>query len=223
MKTTHGSIKNKYKLRAAVILLCMIMAAPVFMVFSAYAAEPGTLGDPIALKSYVDSQLESLEVKLVNMFGGGGANAGTAGGGAAGTGAAGTSASGDTASLSARIIKLEETVEWLIEANTALRRDFRQSGAAAGGGAPESFIPIEVSAGQRIISGAGTEIVLRTGKANAIRGELGALVDLISGKDLDAGEDVPVNHLILSPRDDNRGMRIAEDAWVLIRGPYEIR
>jgi hypothetical protein len=71
--------------------------------------------------------------------------------------------------------------------------------------------------------GAGTEMVLRAGKALAIRGEGGALVDLIAGRDLEAGENVPNNHLILSPRGDNRGVRISEDAWLLIKGPYEIR
>jgi len=87
----------------------------------------------------------------------------------------------------------------------------------------DKFSAIELRENQRIICGAGAEVVLRTGKASAIRGELGALVDLISGKDLEAGENVPLNHLILSARKDNRGMKIASDAWVLIKGSYEIR
>ena len=233
---------TKNKLAAAAILTALAAVAAI-ATFS-YAAEPGSAGDPIALKSYVDAKISELEEKLSGK---------TPGQAATGAEQAGAQ---DSGSVSQRIGELEKAVAKLTEENEALRRSIRQTAASLGslgdgaggavaktdgddvagnGGAddgavsggspagPERFVAVEALADQRIILGAGTELVLRTGKALAIRGESGALVDLITGKDLDAGENVPVNHIILSPRDDNRGVRISEDAWVLIKGTYAFR
>jgi TolA-binding protein len=98
-----------------------------------------------------------------------------------------------------------------------------RSGVAGSVSSTSRFTAMELKTHQKIILGAGTEIVLRTGKAMSIRGEFGSLVDLISGKDLDAGENVTRNHIILSPRNDNRGMKFTEDSWILVKGQYELR
>ncbi|MCL2060076.1 MAG: hypothetical protein FWH01_13670 [Oscillospiraceae bacterium] len=272
----------------------IIFALLAYNVFAS-AAAAGSTADPIALKSYVDSKLEAMEIKLTLMINAL-SDAGDAdgAGGAGGAGAITDADSADIAALVGRIDELSVAVDRLREENSALRRSMRQlsesmgidagdigvgavydeeaesgrdagleafipggadtnggagtgSGAGAGGGAgagsgvgggaaagtgvgtngsriyADHFTAVEVFANQRVIFGAGAEMVLRTGGAQAIRGEHGALVDLISGRDFEAGENVPLNHLILSPRDDNRGIRISDNAWILIRGPYEIR
>jgi len=218
MGTLRGILNDRQtrKKFVAVIVIAFILA-PAALSVLVYAAEPGSAADPIALKSYVDSRLDSLETKLTGLIQGGGTGGAGGGGGGSGAGAA------DLGALEARIAELEKMVEWLEEANASIRRSIRQPIAAPSGEVTEVFTPIEVFENQRIIFGGGAEAVLRTGKALAIRGESGALVDLISGRDLDAGEDIPINHLILSSRDDSRGMRITADAWVLVKGPYELR
>ena len=185
----------KIKVITVIIALMFTLAAALAAVASAAsgaaaaAAEPGSTADPIALKSYVDSQIAELETRLTAMM----------------QGAAQGAAQGATQQQPSAPININESD---IGANQSMG---------------SSFIPIETFANQRVMLGEGTEMVLRTGSASAIHGEFGALVDLISGQDLEAGESVPINHLILSPRDDNRGIRISEDAWVLIKGAYEIR
>ena len=77
--------------------------------------------------------------------------------------------------------------------------------------------------GQSIIGKAGTEMILRGGKAKVIAGELGGLSDVTDGKDLSMDNNVPANHLLIIPRDDGRGAYAAADAIFLIRGQYEIR
>lgn len=79
-----------------------------------------------------------------------------------------------------------------------------------------------VAPGKKIITGESTEIVLRSGTATAIGSQYGGVADLITGTDLQTGSNVPVNHLLLVPRDDGRGIAITSEAWVLIRGSYTI-
>ena len=225
-------------------------AAVAIAAICAYAA-PGSNADPIALKSYVDSKFAALEGRIAALSGGqssggqaaqgagvqaAGAQAQAAGAQAAGTQAArGQTAQGaDVAALAAKVDELSKTVASLKAENDNLRRAVSQMSGDSGAGAPidlsasaasgtDRFEVREVFANQRVICGAGAEIVLRAGKALAIRGEYGALVDLITGQDLDAGASIPQNHLILSPRDDNRGVRVTENAYILIKGGFSIR
>ena len=82
---------------------------------------------------------------------------------------------------------------------------------------------VELEAGQSLIGEAGTEIILRGGKASVIAGELGGLSDITDGKDLFMDAMIPANHLLIVPRDDGRGAYVVENAIFLVRGAYEIR
>ena len=206
------------KFRKNAAIACMLILMLVIFTIITYAAEPGSTADPIALKSYVDSKLDALETKLTAML----------------QNNPQTGEAADNSTLATKISELESAIERLKDENEALRQSIRQTpstgsvgsnpvSSANQGNNADYFTAVEIAASRRIIFGAGAEMVLRTGKASAIRGELGALVDLITGSDLDAGENVPINHLILSPRDDNRGVRISEDSWILIKGLYELR
>ncbi|PAB58756.1 hypothetical protein [Anaeromicrobium sediminis] len=86
------------------------------------------------------------------------------------------------------------------------------------------FEVIETYSGQRIIAGASTELIVRSGSATAIGSASGGVLDLISGVDLQTGQNVPLNHLLLFPRDDGRGIVVGQDkTYILIKGPYEIK
>lgn len=82
---------------------------------------------------------------------------------------------------------------------------------------------VEISSGQSIIGKGGTEIILRGGKAKVIAGELGGLSDITDGKDLGMDKPVPPDHLLIVPRDDERGVYATTDAIFLVRGEYEIK
>jgi len=194
-----------------IIIAVAVLSFAAFAI-AAYAAEPGSTGDPIALKSYVDSKISELEARL--------GGAGGAGGSARPDASAGSS------DIAKRVDELSAAVDRLTEENASLRRSVRQLSLVSrtdADGVADRFEAIEVYAEQRIILGAGAEMVLRTGAALAIRGELGPIIDLITGADLDAGAEIPQNHILLSSRDDNRGVKITENAWVLLKGAYTIR
>jgi len=92
-----------------------------------------------------------------------------------------------------------------------------------------TFKVIEAKKGQRLIAGEGTELVLRWGSATAISGINGdGWADVSSGKgpesDLKDGRNIPINHLLISSRNDGRGIVItSEKAYILVKGNYELK
>jgi hypothetical protein len=97
------------------------------------------------------------------------------------------------------------------------------TGTGGGGGVVELVVE-ELKVGQILIAGAGTEFILRGGKATAYGDGANGIPNLTSGADIKIGNSIPLNHLLLFPRDDERGIKItAGPAFVMIRGPYSIR
>lgn len=82
---------------------------------------------------------------------------------------------------------------------------------------------IELKAGQSLAAGIGAEFIVRTGKAIAFSGDASGIPDLTEGKDLTAGTVIPLNHLLLFPRE-GRGIQPHKDEkntiYVMVRGPY---
>jgi hypothetical protein len=90
--------------------------------------------------------------------------------------------------------------------------------------AGSKFEVVEVKAGQTVIfTDASVEFILRSGEATAIASENGGLADLTAGVDLLTGDSLEKNHLMLVPRNDNRGIVAKSDLWVMIKGTYEFR
>jgi hypothetical protein len=85
------------------------------------------------------------------------------------------------------------------------------------------FLPVEVTAGGKLIGGAGAEIIVRSGEATIVSNENNGVSDLTAGLDLMTGAYAPPNHLLLVPRDDGRGVAATTDLWVMVRGAYAIR
>lgn len=81
---------------------------------------------------------------------------------------------------------------------------------------------VELNAGRRLIAGAGTELILRSGNATVVDSESGGLSDVTDGVDLRKGAQVPRNHLLIAPRDDGRGFKAENQVIVLVRGDYRI-
>ncbi len=89
------------------------------------------------------------------------------------------------------------------------------------------FEVIELEAGQTLIAGASSEIILRAGRATAISGKNGdGLSDITSGdgSELFTGDEIPRNHLLLVSRDDGRGLTaVSQKVYLLFKGTYEIK
>lgn len=101
--------------------------------------------------------------------------------------------------------------------------DSRVSGGVGNTGASSSFTVVEARAGQEIICGAGSELILRMGSATVIATAKGGLADTTSGYDLANGTAMPSNHLLVVPVADGRGVKAQTNVIVLVKGSYSIK
>jgi len=158
------------------VLLIISVFFNVNLVLSAESAEPGSAGDPLISKSYVDSEIAKLKA-LINQAPNGGSTGATTPG--------------------------------------------SQSGNP-GGSSSDGFKVVELKKGQTLLSGNGTEIILRSGNATSIKGTYGGLADTTAAKDVNHGEAVERNHLLISSRNDGRGLTANSMCYLLVRGEYTI-
>lgn len=100
------------------------------------------------------------------------------------------------------------------------------AGGSGGGsnGNSDAFTVVQLSKGQTLHGGAGTEMILRDGSATAVASVNGAVVDISGAADLPQGANVTVNHLLLMPRDDGRGIKaVGSTEFVMVRGSYTVQ
>jgi hypothetical protein len=81
-----------------------------------------------------------------------------------------------------------------------------------------SFRVMTIPAGQKLVGGAGAEIVLRSGTAKIVGSAAGGVLDTSAGRDAANGETAPANHLLVVPRADGRGLLAVTDTIVMVRG-----
>lgn len=140
--------------RIAAGLVIVFSVFAVTVAAAAAADTPGSEGDPVVTKSYVDSQIAQL----------------------------------------------------------------KSSGTAS-----DTYLVVEVKAGQKVLGKSGTEIILRSGEATAIDNGANGVSDITAGKDLMTGQSIGQNHLLLVPKDDGRGILAITDIFVMVRGTYSIQ
>lgn len=85
-----------------------------------------------------------------------------------------------------------------------------------------AFKPIELKKGQSLLGGEGCEIVVRSGFVTALC-PTNNLSDVTDGKEIRQGFQTPANHLLLVAREDGRGVKAQEDAWIIVKGTYKIQ
>ncbi len=88
--------------------------------------------------------------------------------------------------------------------------------------ASSAFTLVNVKANHKIIGGEGTEFVLRMGSGTIVATANGGVADLTAGVDLANGTAIPANHNLLSPKNDSRGVHMATDGILLIKGTYTV-
>lgn len=85
---------------------------------------------------------------------------------------------------------------------------------------------VEIRPGKKLIATAGTEVIVRTGKAVVYSSDKNGILDLTAGSEMGGAQAIPNNHLLLFPRD-GRGVEVAltqgYNATVLVIGDYKIQ
>ncbi len=90
-------------------------------------------------------------------------------------------------------------------------------------GVSSTYQVLEIAQGQKVTLGEGTEFILRGGKGTIFSTPEGGIADTTAGEDLADGSAVPLNHLLIVPRNDGRGFVAEEDSFLMIRGSYQIQ
>lgn len=136
---------------------------------------------------------------------------------------------GDSAFISTALLQNQKIADVEVAVNS-LQTSLDTLSNKLGSTEPQNvkFEIIELKAGKHLVIGDSTEMLLRGGKAVAVASNTGAggLVDLTSGSgaDIVGGQDIPLNHLLMSPRDDGRGLVVASDtAWIMVKGAYTVK
>ncbi len=127
--------------------------------------------------------------------------------------------------LSQQQVKLLETISILEAKINSIDGSSAPQNPPAEVPASSVFKAIQISKGQKLIAGAGTEIVVRSGQATAISGKDGdGLADLTSGGDTSSGMAIKLNHLLVASRDDGRGIKAESDkVYLLVKGEYKLQ
>ncbi|MDR6553622.1 hypothetical protein [Paenibacillus qinlingensis] len=99
---------------------------------------------------------------------------------------------------------------------------------SAGGSTPTAAANMKVvqlENGQTLYAGAGAEFIVRTGRVLAVSSDENGIPDVTGGKDLAAGTEVALNHLLIFPTE-GRGIKSSpkntSDIFVMVRGSYLI-
>lgn len=95
--------------------------------------------------------------------------------------------------------------------------------AGSGSEASDTFNVVDVKKGQTIMTGKGCEMILRMGSATVIASKSGGLSDVTAGYDLSDGTEMPSNHLLISPLEDGRGVKVTQNGKIMIKGKYTIK
>lgn len=85
------------------------------------------------------------------------------------------------------------------------------------------FQAITLEAGKKLVCGASTQIILRSGSAKAISQNSSGLSDVTVGSDIKAGAYISRDHLLIVPRADGRGILAATKCVVMVSGSYQIQ
>jgi hypothetical protein len=202
--------KNRRILFVVITLICVTVTFTAAHAAST-SAQPGSEFDPLVTKSYVDEQIQKLSQKI-------------------GSGSARPSAGTSSGSVDEQVINnlradVSDLTGLIIEAYMRIQSLEKQNLELIQKveALEQGFTVVEAAKGQRILLGAGSEVIVRSGEVLAVSGELGGLADVTAAKDLTGGMQVTNQHLLISSRKDGRGVQVVSDvAFLLVRGGYTI-
>jgi len=202
------------KKRGQFFLLIAVITvfSTIIIAHAATNAQPGSEFDPLVTKSYVDEQIQ----KLAEIIGSGRSTGGSSSKPGSVDEQLINNLRSDVRDLTNLIIDAYTKIQSLEKQNLELIQKIQEL--------EKGFAVVEAKKGQIVVLGAGSELILRSGAATALSGMYGGLADVSGAKDLTTGNQIPLQHLLISARDDGRGIKIESDtAYMLIRGSYSVQ
>lgn len=193
--------KKKISKSLFVSLTAIVLVGSISVASGAMLAEPGSDEDPIVTLSYVEKRLEQIKyyinqnIEMINT---------------------------DSVELKTRIDNINAEIQEL-KASVDDAKSNANNSTTPSAGTSDKYQVVFLEEGKSIYLGESTEIIWRSGKATAIASQNGGLSDMTIGVDLKTGDDIPLNHLIIIPRNDGRGMHVTVSSYVMVKGAYTIK
>lgn len=193
--------KKRINRSLLVALTTAVLIGSISIASGAVFMDPGSEEDPIVTLSYVEKRLEQLKYYINQNI---------------------ETLSNGTPEVNTKIDNINSQLQELRTKVDNLGSNQNNSNTTESGTAG-TFKVVFIEEGKSVYLGESAEVIWRSGKATVIANQEGGLSDLTIGKDLQTGEEVPLNHLILIPRNDGRGMRSTTSSYVMIKGGYTIK
>jgi hypothetical protein len=196
------------KKRIALTALLMLLVAAIAPLAIHALATPGDQTDPLVTRSYVNlriaelgAEISMLQHQLATMPVGGGTAPGTV----------------NQDQLFAEIMLYFENMY-----GEMLRR--AAANVQGPGGATALWTVLQAQPGQRIVFDAGADFIVRTGAATVVAPVVDVgIPDVTAGRDVTNGQAVGLNHLMLVPQTDGRGVLFSQPSWIMIRGGHVVQ
>jgi len=219
MKNEQRSDRSIGKKKLIILpVFALILAGLAYFYTPTQASQPGTSENPIVTQRYVDEQITKLSEE-VSILRGILANVVPNALPTTGTQSSNISAT-ERDALFAEVMEYFELM-YGDRLNRALEL------VPPPGDEPREpqtvvFTVLNPKAGQVITFNAGTEFILRGGRATAVTGPINGIPDVTAGADVMNGENIGLNHLMMIPVTDGRGVHFHAESWIMVRGGYTI-
>jgi len=205
---------GKYKFVTFVsLMICVLTIA------TASAAEPGSSGDPVVSKSYVDARISEIR-SLINGNTNTNYNSNTNSNNLNSN--MNYTATLDDTSKQKLIDEILSVVKALYD-DKVDKIDQLDEIINSTSEDEDAFVPVELNKGQILIGAEGAEVIFRSGKATAYSENEMGLIDVSSGKELFNGDEISKNHLLIVGRNDGRGAKAVENSWFTVKGGFSIK
>lgn len=182
-------------------LIAIILVGSISIVSRAVFMEPGSEDDPIVTLSYVEKRLEQIKYYINQNIG---------------------TVNNETVEIKTMVDSINAEIQRLETKVDEVKGDSDNSSTDTSG-TSDKYQVVFIEEGKTIYFTESTEVICRSGKASAIASENGGLSDVTVGRDIQTGEDVPLNHLIIIPRNDGRGMTVTVSSYLMVKGGYTIK
>lgn len=175
-----------------------------FTTVSNASSQLGSSDDPVVTKSYVDQQIQK------------------ALGGSLNTSATSSNSNSSSTNSGNSSSSTTNTNNTSSTANTGSNT----TGTSTSTNSNSKVSIVELRPGKKLIANAGTQVIVRKGKASVYSDASNGIIDITSGIEVGASQVISNNHLLLFPRD-GRGVTVdaasSSNATIMVIGSYGVQ
>jgi hypothetical protein len=213
------NLKFRTKCLCALAAFSLVVFTVTYFYVPTLAAQPGDTADPLVTRRFVEESIAQLSEEIAVLRG---IIAAISPSSLPNV----TPQTAPNIPLSERDAFFAEIMEYF-EAVYGARLDMALQLVPGPGDEPREgqvvvFTVLNPQAGQIITFHAGTEFILRGGRATAVTGPYNGIPDVTAGADVMNGEEIGLNHLMMIPFTDGRGVHFHAESWIMVRGGYTI-